>query len=365
MLYVFVNYNYSPDYTTPESWFKRIAGYNGLVEELAKTNEVISIKQINYEGRQIHNGVDYRFLDCGKKKTFFPRKLNRYVKSLKPDVVFVQGLHQPLQLIQLGTLLRGKSKIIAQHHAEQPFTGIKKLIQRFAGRYVNAYLFAATDLGLDWVKKGNISSGKKIHEVMEVSSNFYVVDKIRALQKTGVNGSLVFLWVGRLNANKDPLTVVKAFLLFAEKVPSARLYMIYHTDELLGQLKTVLNNAANKQAVVLIGKTPHEDLLYWYNCADFIISGSHYEGSGTAICEAMSCGCVPVVTGIFSFRMITDNGNCGLLYEPGDQNGLLSALMRTCDLNMEQQRAKSLNQFESKLSFPAIARQVQQIAGSL
>jgi glycosyltransferase involved in cell wall biosynthesis len=365
MLYVFVNYNYSPDFHTPESWFKRTEGYSGLLEYLAKENTVISIKQINYEGDCTHNGVQFRFLDCGKKKTNFPLKLNRYVKSLNPDVVFVQGLHQPLQLLQLGLLLLKKTKIIAQHHAEQPFTGIKKYIQRLAGGYVNAYLFASHAMGMGWVKKGNISSAQKIYEVMEVSSNFYPIEKALAKTKTGINGKPVFLWVGRLNANKDPLNFVKAFLEFSVLEPSARLYMIYHTNELLAEVKHILNDTIHKDAITLVGKMPNEELLYWYNSADFIVSGSHYEGAGTAICEAMSCGCVPLVTDIFSFRMITNNGNCGILYEPGNPAALVSALMQTRDLDMLNEPLKSLKQFHNKLSFKAIATQIHQIALSL
>ena len=72
---------------------------------------------------------------------------------------------------------------------------------------------------------------------MEVSSVFYPVDKIVARSKTQVAGDPVFLWAGRLNANKDPLTVVKAFLKFLRFQPTARLYMIYQTTELLPELK--------------------------------------------------------------------------------------------------------------------------------
>jgi glycosyltransferase involved in cell wall biosynthesis len=115
----------------------------------------------------------------------------------------------------------------------------------------------------------------------------------------------------------------------------------------------------------LIGKAANDDLLYWYNSADFILSGSHYEGSGTAICEAMSCGCVPVITDIFSFRMMTNKGKCGILYEAGNETALLAALMRTQLMDIAEQRAMSLAYFKSNLSFEAIARKVQEIAVNL
>lgn len=365
MVYVSVSYNYSLAFKTPEDWFKRTEAYAGILEQLSKNNTVINVKQIDYEGQQLYNGVDYRFVNFNKKDTYFPFKLNRFVSNLKPDFVIVQGLHHPLQLIQLRFILPLKTRIIAQHHAEVPFTGLKKIGQKIADFLIDAYLFASRDLGMDWVKKGNIGSQEKVHEVMEISSFFYPMDRETAKSKTLVSGEFVFLWVGRLNANKDPLTVVKAFLRFSLDYPTVNLYMIFHTDELLADIKELISNHPNKDKIELVGKIPHEDLQYWFNSADFVVSGSHYEGSGTAVCEAMSCGCIPILTDIFSFRTMTDNGKCGILYEPGNEDALYYALRLSQKIDMEQKRKLTLEQFETNLSFSAIAGRIQRIANSL
>jgi len=365
MLYVSISYAYSPDFDSPESWFKRTAGYAGVFECLAKHNRVISVKQINYDGEAVHNGVAYRFVNLNRKKTNFPFKINGFIKNLKPDVVIVQGLHNPVQLTLLHAVLPKATKIIAHHHAEKPMQGLKKYAQKLADSFIDAYLFASINMGLEWVEKGIISSPKKIHEVMEVSSNFYPAESVVARKKTGASGNPVFLWVGRLNDNKDPLNVVHAFLRYTAVNPAARLYMIYHTEELLPDIKLLLENHPNGKSITMVGKLPHDDLFYWFNSADFLVSGSHYEGSGTAVCEAMSCGCVPVVTDIFSFRMITDDGKCGLLYEVGNEEALLAALIETGKLNMKEKRELCLEQFKKKLSFEAIANKIQEIAESL
>ncbi len=365
MVYVFVTYNPSFEFDSPESWFKRTEGYTGTLFCLAVSNTVINIKQINYEGDCLYRNVHYHFINFGKKKSLFPQKLHRLIKSFNPDIVFIQGLHKPFQFIQLGLQLSKKTKVIAQHHAEKPLTGFKKIFQKIADKYIDAYLFASYNMGLDWVKKGNISSAGKIHEVMEVSSVFSQMDKAEAKQKTGVRDGLIFLWVGRLNDNKDPLTVINAFLKFAEVTPNTYLYMIYHTEELSGKIKELLSNSAQQQAVTLIGRVPHDELQYWFNSADIILSGSHYEGSGTAVCEAMSCGCMPIVTDIDSFRMITDNGRCGLLYEAGNAQALLDALNQIDQMDIAEKQRASLKYFQTNLSFEAIASRIQEIAESL
>ncbi|MFI5161109.1 MAG: glycosyltransferase family 4 protein [Sphingobacteriales bacterium] len=362
MKYVSVTFSPSLNFNSPESWFERTAGYAGILFCLARNNTVINIKQINYDGDCMHKGVHYYFPNFRRKDTYFPGELIRFVKSLDPDVVLVQGLHNPFQLIQLAVRLNKTAKIIVQHHAEKPATGIKKFFQRMADKLVDAYLFASHELGAEWVERGIISSPGKIHEVMEVSSIFSPMNKTQARLQTNATGTPVFLWVGRLNDNKDPLTVIKAFLRFAEVNPTAHLYMIYHTDELLPHINGLLVQSPQKDSIRLIGKVPHGELQYWFNSADVILSGSHYEGSGTAVCEAMSCGCVPVVTDISSFRMITDNGRCGLLYEPGNQTALLDALNKVTEMDMKEKQDLSLQYFNSTLSFEAIAKRIQEIA---
>jgi glycosyltransferase involved in cell wall biosynthesis len=365
MKFLFTSYVYTKEFNSPEAWIERIKAYTGILEALAKKNEVISIEQINYQGDYRKDGVQYHFKYFTEVGRLLPFRLHRFIKKHNPDIIGIQSLHFPLQIIQLRLLSGNKARIIVQNHAEKPFKGIKRLAQKLADRYIDAYLFASHELGAEWVKNGSISSSKKIHEVMEVSSVFSPMDKAIARSRTGAEGSPIFLWVGRLDENKDPLNAVRAFLRFAAFKPSAKLYMIYHTDELLEPMQTIINLSKQKDAIHLIGKVPHSELQYWFNSADIILSGSHYEGSGTAICEAMSCGCVPIVTNIPSFRMITDNGRCGLLYEPGNENALLDALKLSCELDLVEKQKVALDYFKSNLSFEAIAKRIQEVATSL
>ena len=257
-------------------------------------------------------------------------------------------------------------KIFIINHAEKPGTGLRKLLQRMADRYIYRHLFTSKEMGIEWVQRGIIANANKIEEVMEASSDFFVMDKEEARKKTGVNSWSVFLWVGRLDANKDPLIVIKAFGAFIKHEPSAKLYMIFHTEE----LKDAIINFCKKDnglknAVTLIGKVPHKELQYWYNSADFIISASHYEGSGVAVCEAMSCGCIPILTNIQSFRKMTGPGKCGFLYEQGNDEALLKILLQTGRLNMEEEKNKVLKQFKDELSFEAIAKKINAVIDSL
>jgi glycosyltransferase involved in cell wall biosynthesis len=372
MKIVSTSYTNTPGFNDPELWLERINFYTGILEQLAMHHEVESIEQINYTGALKPKGVTYHFLNFKRPKLYFPHHLHRFIKALKPDVVFVNGLIFPLQVIQLRLTLGKAIKIIVLHRGEKPYQGLRRQLQKFADKMINAYLFTSAEFGKEWTAFGNISNQNKIHEVIQASSVFYPQKKDTARSTLQVHGSPVFLWVGRLDANKDPVTVVKAFLQFSELQPAARLYMIYQEEGLLKEIKDLVQQS-NKTAesIQLVGKVPHQQLQDWYNAADFIISGSHHEGSGIAVCEAMSCGCIPILTDIISFRKMTGPGpqgsasKCGLLYEPGNDAALLKVLFRAAELNKEEERKKTLEQFKSQLSFEAIAKKIETVISSV
>src|SRR5687768_11390879 len=137
---LFTSYVSSPEYSQPDLWLKRIEGYTGILESLGKTHKVISIERISYEGEYRQNGVQYLFIRLNRIKALFPGHMHQVIKSLQPDVVFVNGFIFPLQIIQLRWKLGPGVKIIVINHAEKPPGGFRRLLQRKADRYVHKYL---------------------------------------------------------------------------------------------------------------------------------------------------------------------------------------------------------------------------------
>jgi glycosyltransferase involved in cell wall biosynthesis len=366
MRIVFASYAYTPEFSDPAKWLERISIFTGTLSALAKENDVHSIQLINFKGLYPLDGVDYHFKKYNNIiLRFFPLKLNLYLKNLQPDVIVMQGLHCPLRIIQLRLLLGTRVKIILQHRSEKPFKGYNKIFQQMADRYVSAYLFGSKVIGMDWIKLGNLKTAKKIYEVAGLSSRFYPLEKKTARQWASVSGHPVYLWAGRLNNNKNPLTVIDGFLRFTEINQQAVLYMAYQTTELLAEIRHKLAAHPNGKQVKLIGNIEHKNLLYWLNAADFLVSGSYYEGGGAVISEALSVGCIPLVTAIPSFKMLTNNGDCGFLYEPGNTDALLEVLKHTQQLDLQAEREKCLLFFNTHLSFAAIGTKIQEIVSVL
>lgn len=289
-----------------------------------------------------------------------------YLKSARPDYVLVQGLVFPVQVIALRRALP-KVKIIAQHHGGVPFQNpLKRLLQKWADRCIDAYLFTASGNAAPWVNKGVINTIDKCKQVLEASTHMQMLGRNESLAKTGMGSSINFLWVGRLDANKDPLTVLKAFAKYFEDSGEGTFYMIFQTDDILQDVQRFIdNNPLLKERVKLIGVVPHSVLPYWYSAADYYISGSHYEGSGYALIESMACGCVPVVTAIPSFKAIAGNCPGAVFYKPGDYDGLYTILKSLQGVKETGNRSAIVNYFARQLSFKAIAESIYKVCDSL
>lgn len=361
-----LNYHASNEYTVPQQVISDHWPSLGYIGVLKNRLAVEVIKHINYEGEIVKDGIVYRFFRSRNRFWYIPFRTHRYIRTQKPQMIIIQGFVFPLQLIFLRLSVGNNCAICLQHHGEQPFKGLKGMIQQFADRFVTAYSFASKEMGKDWISAGVISSGGKCFEVMGVSTNFKREEKMLARRKTGMKDNTSFLWVGRLNKNKDPLTVLMAFEKYLKLNAEAVLYMIYQDNDLeMEVMDFIKKNSIPENVVKLIGKIPHSDLVSWFSAADFYVSGSHREGSGYALIEAMACGCIPVVTNIPSFVKITDGGNCGLLYEAGNPDSLLDALIKSKQLDLPSEVSKVLNQFKLNLSYEAYAGQVQSMMEGL
>jgi glycosyltransferase involved in cell wall biosynthesis len=317
---------------------------------------VKDIHCIDFNGVLRRNGVEYHFLEQNVMQLWFPFALHEYVQRLNPDVIIVHGFAHPWQVLLLCMKMGRSVPIVIQHHSEKTLGHYKRLLQRHIDRFVAAYFFPSFEQAGSWIEDKQIRNVAKIHEVMEVPSVFRPVDKKLSRARTSVKGEKVYLWVGRFDYNKDPVTLVSAFMSFAHSNPSARLYVVFRSTELIEEINSLLaQHPKVSEQIVLVGKVQHDELLYWFNSADFIISTSHYEGMGVAVCEGMSCGCIPLLTDIPSFRKMTSSGKCGLLFKAGDISDLTDMLQKSLLLDIEIEKEKTLATYKELLSAEAIS----------
>jgi glycosyltransferase involved in cell wall biosynthesis len=302
------------------------------------------------------------------RNAFFelPFKLSRHIRRAAPEVIMIHGFTFPIQLLMLRALKPKKTKLIIQHHAEKPFTHpLKHWFQKIAYSKADAFLFASNSLAKPYLATGIIKNTDQVHEVMEGSTLFKPIDKKEARATLAIPDDLVFLWVGRLDSNKDPLTVLKAMDRLKRAGKHFTCYMIYGTNELEEQIRFDIAEYDLKKHIILLGKMEHHLLETWYSAADYFVAASHEEGSGIALCEAMACGCIPVVTNIPSFATMTCQGRYGVLFEPGNESDLFEKLLSLEVLDSLSMGASVHSHFLQHLSPDAIGKRFLAIAESL
>lgn len=357
MRFADLNYYANNDLTDIRAAISRFGTSYGYLSLMRTNADVQAVLHLNSETATEISGVPYSGFKSRNKFFHIPFGTHRFIKSKKPDVVLVQGIVFPVQVLALRLALGKKVKIIAQHHGEQPFINtIKRRLQKLADRYIDAYLFTAKGNAQNWVNAGVISDIDKCYEVLEASTDLNRLDRKVCREQLGIPGDLNFLSVGRLIPGKDPLTILSAFEQFASENPEARLYMIYQDDTMLEEVKMKIEQSAIlKNTVHLVGKVDHEKLASWFTAFDFFVSGSHHEAAGFALIECMACGCIPIVTDIPPFLSITENGKLAFTFKPGDVNGLLEAMQRAALSDRNKLTEDILSHFEEHLSYKAIA----------
>ena len=178
-----------------------------------------------------------------------------------------------------------------------------------------------------------------------------------ARASTGLHGDPAVLWVGHLNENKDPMTMLAGVSMAARRLPDLQLWCCFGTAPLQAPVQRHIDADPHlRNRVHLLGKVAHERIETLMRAADLFVLGSHREAMGVSVMEALACGLPPVVTDIPSFRALTRNGTVGALWPCDDIDALSKALLSVARRPRQETRAAVRAHFESKLSFAAVGR---------
>lgn len=349
-----------------ELLLKKHAHSLGYLEHLPDAYDPVAIQRAGFNDAFCDRNVRFVVIKGSNFLFPVPVTLVACLESLKPDFVLLHSFNHAWQLLWLRRSLPAKTRILVQNHAEQPFRhGLKLWFQRRVARHVAGFLFVSKDQAEPWIQRRIILSRHKVFEIMEGSTTFGMKDRAQCRRRLNLPDGPIFIWVGRLDTNKDPLTILNAFHQLKRLGHSFRLYMVYNARSLEPEVVRFIRENDLDAQVKLVGDLRHEDLEDWLNAADFFILGSHHESGGFALCEALACGCVPIVTNIPSFKIMTNNGSLGWLFEPGNSGQLVEILVRALGMNTELRRADVRAFFVQELSHKAIAGKIHLACGEL
>ena len=244
--------------------------------------------------------------------------------------------------------------------------GWRRSVAQWGLAAADAVAFTDRAQALPFLDAGVLGSEHRIFEVIEGSTRFTPGDLATARAASGVTGDPCLVWVGRLDANKDPLTVLDAVSRACDSLPSLRLWCCHAEAPLLSAVQQRIDGDPRlAERVRLLGRLERPAVQDLLRAADFLLLGSHREGSGYAVIEALACGATPLVTDIPSFRRITDGGRVGALSPVGDAEAMARAIVDWASRDRATLRKNARDQFERALSFDAIGMELRQVYEAL
>lgn len=298
----------------------------------------------NYKGVHItsknKNAVSFLIFICS------------YIRKNNVDIVIIHGTHYFLQAACIKLFC--KTKVILQHHAEKTYLSKKAVFMRFCKRFVDLYFFTGKDVALPFIERKCISE-TKIAEVVAGTTDF----QIHLEKNTNKIKELCF--VGRLNKNKNLMTVLKAIVKLKTLRSDFRLSVYYSTNEEEKDLKIFCQQNDLNELVIFKGKIANSEVEKILNVGDIYISASFNESCGFALIEALACGCYPVVSRIPSFNFLLQGLEHKKQFSPDDAEELASTLNEAINLDLKETTRKEIRRhFEQTSSPQAIAKQINQ-----
>ena len=143
----------------------------------------------------------------------------------------------------------------------------------------------------------------------------------------------VILTAGRLVAQKDQKTLLKAFAQVNEKVKSQ--LVILGEGELKEELTQLAANLKIKDQVHFIGFQTNPYI--YFKQADLFVLSSKHEGFGHVIAEALATGVPVVSTNCKSGPSeVLENGVYGELCEVGNVNEMASKMLKVLTLDEDE-----------------------------
>lgn len=147
----------------------------------------------------------------------------------------------------------------------------------------------------------------------------------KTLRRDDPEASMVYVFVGRLVADKGIAELVRAFADVYDKNHGARLWLVGRTEDDLDPLdKDTRDTIASHPGIRAFGE--QADVRPYLVGADAFVFPSHREGFPNVVLEAGAMGLPSIVTDINGSREIIENHYNGIIVAPGDAKALEAAM---------------------------------------
>ena len=249
-------------------------------------------------------------------------RVARYVSRMAPDVVHVHSA--AIMYILIAAICMRNIKYFATLHSEA-----KREAGKGLPRWIRLILFK---LGLVTPITISEESEKSFEKFYGYSTNMihngcvpYVInhETNSHLRMYRNNVDYLFIHVGRIHGVKNQLMLVESFKRIVEKGVNARLLIAGRAEDknIFEQLKSYFT-----ERIVYIGE--QTDIRALMSVSDAFCLSSTMEGMPITIIEAMSVGCIPIVTPVGGCKDMIIDGKNGFISTDVSEIAYQEALLR-------------------------------------
>ena len=301
-------------------------------------------------------------------------KLLRYLYTYKPQVILSTIVISDVLLLLAKPLLffNPKPKMavrVGTTISKLPRSRLKKsleyLLVNFAYPKANIIIANSQGVAQDLESYAHISH-KPIHVIYNpVITPFFLSQMKEIPDHPWFEGSIpIIIGIGRLEKEKDFSTLIKAFAVLRQSVPSQmdsgpRLMILGEGSE-RSQLERLASSLGISEWVSLPGFVPNP-AAYLKRCRVFVLS-SIFEGLPGVLIQALACGCAVVSTDCpHGPREILNDGKYGALIPVGDVQAMAEAMAHALQEKPQDHSLQNwLRQFELD---EALDQYIQQLFG--
>lgn len=149
--------------------------------------------------------------------------------------------------------------------------------------------------------------------------------KIELKRKMGFTGEPLFVFAGRLTAQKRLLEFLEVWAELKREMPDSKAqFALVGEGPLMDDLKKAAAALEISRDIVFAGL--QRDMLPYYQAADIFTLPSSAEGLSNAMLEAMSCGLAIFASRIGGAREAVSEGESGVLFDPYSRTEIKNGL---------------------------------------
>ena len=266
-------------------------------------------------------GVPYEHVRCTYDvNPRMARDVLRAVRGTRPDLLHTHLVHGDVYG-SIASRLARVPFVSTRHNDDRYLLGPFRHVDRFFARPVSR-IVAISDAVRRFLERAGYPREKlvTVHYGLD-----RLPDERAAVQPVDAgieDGTPLVLAIGRLIAQKDHATLLRAFARVHEAHPRAML-AILGAGPLEAQTRTLVAELGLDEVVRMPGRQAIRD---WLERADVFVHTSAWEGFGIVLLEAMLAGLPVVATRVSAVPEVVVDGITGALVEPEDDVALADAL---------------------------------------